>query len=181
MSDALTQASIMSNPPSKFWDFSLDLYNKPEVSEACLQLQNSYGLDVNLILFCLWYGPEIGEINENILQQALQFSHSWKQDVVQPLRDTRSRMKASRQQFPATGNSQFDTLRDHIKLNELAAENYQQQILEAYALADKPTSEKTGFEVADGNLNRFLAAVGIQREAPMNGLLLKIAHALNSV
>ena len=78
----------MSNPPTEFWDFSLNLYAKPGVSEACLQLQNSFGLDVNLVLFCLWFGHKNGKLKKDILQKVLMFSQPWKKEVVQPLRDT---------------------------------------------------------------------------------------------
>ena len=171
----------MSNPPTKFWEFSLNLYAKPGVSEACLQLQNSFGLDVNLVLFCLWFGHKIGKLKKDILQKALTFSQPWKKEVVQPLRDTRSWMKASHQYFSKTNDSQFHELRERIKLEELAAEKYQQQVLEAYALADELPSEKIGFKAAEENLNRYLAAIGIQRETSMNALLLKINRASDSI
>jgi len=64
---------------------------------------------------------------------------------------------------------------------QLAAEKYQQQVLEAYALVDELPSEKIGFKAAEENLNRYLAAIGIQRETSMNALLLKINRASDSI
>lgn len=37
-----------------FWGFSLALYERPAVAEACLALQDGFGADVNLLLLCLW-------------------------------------------------------------------------------------------------------------------------------
>ncbi|NNC63961.1 MAG: DUF2390 domain-containing protein, partial [Gammaproteobacteria bacterium] len=34
-----------------FWAFSVRVYGKPDVPTACLDLQNDYGLDVNLLLY----------------------------------------------------------------------------------------------------------------------------------
>lgn len=41
----------MVNP---FWNFSLDHYKQEGVQAACLHLQDSFGADVNLVLYCLW-------------------------------------------------------------------------------------------------------------------------------
>ena len=30
------------------------LYAQPGVADACLKLQDEFGLDVNLVLFCIW-------------------------------------------------------------------------------------------------------------------------------
>ena len=47
----------MDLPSSRFWDFSLEIYAKPGVAQACLALQDECGADVNLLLFCCWAGP----------------------------------------------------------------------------------------------------------------------------
>lgn len=35
-----------------FWQFSLSRYGEPGVKEACLRLQDQYGLNVNMLLLC---------------------------------------------------------------------------------------------------------------------------------
>lgn len=37
-----------------FWAFSLTLYDRPGVAEACLALQDGFGADVNLLLLGFW-------------------------------------------------------------------------------------------------------------------------------
>ena len=37
-----------------FWDFSLAFYAMPGVADACLQLQDGCGADVNVLLFLLY-------------------------------------------------------------------------------------------------------------------------------
>ena len=41
-------------PSGEFWDFSVTLYGRPGVAPACLELQERRGLDVNVLMFCLW-------------------------------------------------------------------------------------------------------------------------------
>lgn len=38
-----------------FWQFSCDFYAEPQVEKVCLTLQDEYDLNVNIILFLLWY------------------------------------------------------------------------------------------------------------------------------
>src|SRR3954470_3940357 len=40
--------------PHPFWNFSLELYAGEGVAEACLDLQERRGCDVNVLLFCCW-------------------------------------------------------------------------------------------------------------------------------
>jgi uncharacterized protein (TIGR02444 family) len=37
-----------------FWRFSLNFYRQAGVAEACIALQDDFGVDVNLMLFLLW-------------------------------------------------------------------------------------------------------------------------------
>jgi uncharacterized protein (TIGR02444 family) len=45
----------------EFWLFSLYFYDRPKVADACLQLQNNYQVNVNVLLLTLWcYSQNIG-------------------------------------------------------------------------------------------------------------------------
>ena len=85
----------MSINPKNFWEFSVTLYAKDGVASACLNLQDTFEIDVNLLLFGCWYGFYFGEFDESTLDQALDFSRIWKTEVVQPLRNVRVWMKAN--------------------------------------------------------------------------------------
>ena len=41
------------NSTASFWDFSVGTYRRPGVADACLSLQDRYGLDVNVLLLLL--------------------------------------------------------------------------------------------------------------------------------
>ena len=59
---------------NNFWQYSVAFYREPGITEACLKLQNQHGFDVNLVLFCLWYGLNRGLLPVPLLQQALVFA-----------------------------------------------------------------------------------------------------------
>ncbi|MDH5394037.1 MAG: TIGR02444 family protein [Gammaproteobacteria bacterium] len=44
----------MQFPDSELWDFSVNFYRLGSVEKACLRLQDQFGLNVNLVLFCHW-------------------------------------------------------------------------------------------------------------------------------
>src|ERR1700689_2436291 len=74
-----------------FWDFAVSLYDRPGVAPACLVLQDELGLDVNLILFCIWLadsGQDLGPMRD----RALDISRHW-QAVIAPLRQSRRALK----------------------------------------------------------------------------------------
>ncbi len=164
----------MTNEPPNFWNFSLGLYDREGVAAACLQLQSNYNLDVNLVLFCYWHGSQYGEINEQLLADAIDFSESWRQHVVQPLRDTRSWMK-----FQAARSSQSDDLRERIKADELAAEKYQQERI--YEFAMQSSKEKIGMRgsaASSNNVDKLLQMMGIERDKMIEDCLQIISRAL---
>lgn len=119
----------MTNISHNFWEFSLRVYKDPEVAQSCLSLQNRHGLDVNMLLFCCWYGTAYGKIPVPLLTQAYHHSTDWRRHVVQPLRSTRTWMKNTGKPGPGT-ESEFEVLRAQIKSVELSAEKMQQQALE---------------------------------------------------
>ena len=54
-------SSVESGPlpqSSPFWTFSLGYYRGAGVSEACLELQDKCGVDVNVVLFLLWLASQ---------------------------------------------------------------------------------------------------------------------------
>ena len=137
-----------------FWDFSLAVYRRGGVAEACLALQDRHGLDVNLLLHCLWAGSrgrrfEAGEIAE--LSAAVG---PWHEAVVKPLRGVRRWLKD--QQYAPQGPA--EALRQAIKARELEAEAIEQRILhERMAI---PPAEGTP-SCAGSNLASYLAATGV--------------------
>ena len=55
----------------RFWDFSVRTYGVPGVSQACLALQDERGVDVNMLLYCIWIGATRGEFSEQLYRTAM--------------------------------------------------------------------------------------------------------------
>lgn len=136
------------------WNFSLAFYGRQDVADACLELQDRHGLDVNLILFCFWAatcGKTIGEKEFTHLRQA---SRDWQAQVVQPLREVRRWMKRPE----LLDREDCVRLRERIKQQELEAERLQQAFLaEALPMEAGSASEEEKEACAVTSLNCLLS------------------------
>lgn len=169
----------MNNQSQNFWNFSVDLYAQARVAEACLDLQNSYGLDVNMLLFCYWHGVNLGVFPARTIGQAWEFSQTWKKEAVQPLRNVRRWMKEQATTHSTFNQPQFEALRTRIKFDELAAEKYQQEFLEQIALANaEPPSANKGQEACNSNIAKLFELVGLENNDLIAIKLRTIAKAL---
>lgn len=125
----------MQNTMSEgFWNFSIRVYRKPDVSQCGLSLQDLYGLDVNLLLFACWHARSSGLCELALVEKALAFSSNWADHVVKPLRGARRWMKTQTQRQTQTENNlakDFHSLREQIKTLELQCEKFQQNTLES--------------------------------------------------
>jgi uncharacterized protein (TIGR02444 family) len=160
----------MPNKPQKFWTFSLELYDAEGVAAACVELQDAYQLDVNLILFCFWHGSVYGKIDQELLQNIIKLSIEWRSGVVQPLRSARSWMKLN-----SNPSDQFDSLRERIKADELMAEKFQiERIANLTLVFNKGRKCVLSNDDAEENIDSLLVAVKIERDE-------KIASALEII
>ncbi|TNE34310.1 MAG: TIGR02444 family protein [Alphaproteobacteria bacterium] len=114
-------------PPSQLWDFAVRIYNDRAVEGACLRLQDRRGLDVNLVLFCVWAAASgRGRLSEEELEAALEASLVWQAEVVAPLRHVRRFLKNQ----PGPGDSRLGAeLARGIAESELFSEHMEIQIL----------------------------------------------------
>lgn len=148
-------------PPASLWDFACAIYARPGIPEVCLELQDSWAFDVNLLLYCLWYGAHFGQLQEAELQTLLIDSGPWRENVIQPLRAVRRWMKTA--SFGETDALRRDrnSLREQIKLLELQAERLQQQRLEALGRAAAEGSGVTGPRAVRDNLLLLCQVQGV--------------------
>jgi uncharacterized protein (TIGR02444 family) len=150
----------MENPGANddadaFWDFSTALYARPGVEAALLALQDVDGLEVNLVLFCLFAGAR-GQSLDGASVAAMQgVGFAWGREVVQPLRAARRQLKPLSE--PLSENGTAAALREEVKKVELAAERAMQG-----ALAELLTPAGEGGRlVAEANLAAFIMAEGL--------------------
>lgn len=142
-------------PDNPFWDFSLTIYPRPGVAEACLALQERHGLDVNLLLFCCWAGARGRALTGAELARLVAAARPWQEGVVKPLRAARRWLKT---QATAPGEL-AGPLRGRIKEQELAAERIEQQVLAGCLL---PDAGEPSPGAAAANLRLYLSAALIR-------------------
>ena len=102
------------------WDFSVSLYAKPGVKDACLELQDRCGLDVNLLLFAVWSavaGP--GRLDAARFRDCVALTEAWQAKMIQPLRQLRRSCQAELTVVPGADTR---TLAGQLQAAELAAE-----------------------------------------------------------
>jgi uncharacterized protein (TIGR02444 family) len=125
------ESDPLDNP---FWQFSLDVYARVGVAPKCLQLQEVYQIDVNLVLFGFWLGHEGWLIPDNaIAQEIAERVSQWRADVIIPLRRYRIDFQPLGKDMPA----KQDPLRRQIKRLEIDAEQVEQAML--YELSRQKT------------------------------------------
>ena len=145
-------------PSNPFWEFSLALYAKPGVADACLALQERLGIDVNLLLYFVWRTNEGHAVSSQEAAAAAAHVSGWHDGVVRPLRALRTDLKADAKGAPGAA---VDRVRAQIKSAELNAERIEQDML--YAL---PRGPHAPLAKAAGrkNIERYFEALKIAAE-----------------
>ncbi len=110
--------------PNPFWTWSLRLYKRPGVATACIALQDRAGIDVNLLLFCLWTGSRRVVLGNATMKAALRDASRWSGSVVGPLRNVRRTLKAA-----AQSSRTLQGFRGRVAALELEAERLHQDTL----------------------------------------------------
>jgi len=158
-------------PP--FWNFSIEVYGASAVQNECLNLQDQFGLDVNLILLCAFLGADHGvALTSGDIASARQEVDQWNEDIVKPLRAARRHLKTIELR-DADAVQAAALLRAQVKTAELESERIEQMMLEQWAnarLAAWPHGKSRDAVVA--NLQALLAAYGVGPER------LVAAHAM---
>jgi len=133
------------------WAWSLRLYRQQGVAPACIALQDRAGIDVNLLLFCLWAGREGRALQGRSLKQALTVTRDWV-EIIGPLREARRTLKP-------IAAADAKRLRAAVLQVELQAERLVQDRLHALPL---PRTESKGVTLAADNAGRYFRQGGIR-------------------
>ncbi|MAZ03027.1 MAG: TIGR02444 family protein [Sneathiella sp.] len=143
-------------PPSQLWDYAIRLYSDAPVAEACLRLQERRGLDINLLMFCIWTAASgRGRLAEAELDAGIAAGARWQAEVVAPLRHVRRYLKGPTAPADARLGSE---LRRGIADGELFAEHM--ELLFLNDLLTRPATGSFGAsergEAAADNLAAYL-------------------------
>jgi uncharacterized protein (TIGR02444 family) len=148
--------------PHPFWNFSLEIYAGEGVAEACLDLQERRGCDVNILLFCCWLGASgRPTLTADRLRAILKVSDVWQAEIVRPLRTVRRLLKDRpwTEALPET----VDAARRRVADAELAAEHVEQLKLASLYMppGDRDRPAETRLRAAVGNLGIYAVCLGV--------------------
>lgn len=80
-------------PQSRLWPAAVELYGRPGVAEACLELQDRHGIDVNLVLLALWLAGEGAALDRTRVTVLEREVAGFREQAVVRLRDARRALK----------------------------------------------------------------------------------------
>lgn len=106
------------------WRFAIEIYARPGVEPACLELQ-AQGADVCLLLCAAWLEKRRSRPSDERVAQLRALAQPWQHDVVQPLRTLRQQWRTQ-----AATDGPLADLREQIKALELTAERLQLERLQ---------------------------------------------------
>jgi uncharacterized protein (TIGR02444 family) len=156
-------------PKHPFWNYSLKLYGADGVQRACLELQDEFGLDVNMVLFCIWAGTDgPGELTADELRECIVRTTQWQDKVVQRLRHIRRTLK---QDNLGATDELVAILRPEVQQAELAAEHAEQLLLAGLVPA---TRAATGISPALANLRAYMDELGVAPDGAAGAAVLAV-------
>lgn len=162
-----------------FWDFSVRSYRTENVAEACLSLQDERGVDVNMLLYCCWFGVTRGQQQAEFFQNVFEFSESWAVQVVRPLRYVRTWMKLAGCHDPRMPTETCMEFREKVKGVEFTAEKIQQDVLESLtvSIVEKDLALADQLGAIAKNIHQYFATVNIITDDFVRERLLTIIQA----
>jgi uncharacterized protein (TIGR02444 family) len=122
----MTDAGTESAQGSPFWRFSLGFYRQPGVADACIALQDECGVDVNALMFFLWFATQKKQITPDQARAVWEQAALWRDNVVAPLRGVRRKLKEG---MPLVARDTAEFFRTRIKAAELESERLEQEAL----------------------------------------------------
>src|SRR5262249_58654563 len=90
MSSVETASAPQASP---FWTFSLGYYRGAGVSEACLELQDNCGVDVNVVLLLLWLASQKRRLAADQIKVVAHKVKAWQVVEIGPISWLHRRLK----------------------------------------------------------------------------------------
>jgi uncharacterized protein (TIGR02444 family) len=142
----------IENAKLPIWDFVLGYYRQPGVSEAAIALQDSAGIDVNMVLFLMWAAAQRQSFAAAEIRAIGEKTQPWQHKVVVPVRAVRRLLKENAPLVEAAAAQDF-----RKKVQALEIEGEQLQLTAMAALcADLPMQPASApADAARANLQAF--------------------------
>ncbi|MDB5651300.1 MAG: hypothetical protein JWL62_2820 [Hyphomicrobiales bacterium] len=171
----MTQIDLYKGAPSPFWTFSLAVYGRKGVPPACLTLQDSSGVDVNVLLFSLFLGSQGRALSAADVGDVVEMIEPWRRDVVVSLRAARRALKEPPAPFEGPA---VEALRKSAKAAELEAERIQQEMLFVSFPSDSTGKAGSGpAKACADNVEAYRSLLGTTFDGPAVATLLEAVAA----
>jgi uncharacterized protein (TIGR02444 family) len=144
----------LDNP---FWQFSLAVHGAPGVDAECLMLQDTHGIDVDVLLFCAWTGAQGIVLTDAHMAAIEALLRPWRDTAIAPLRAARRGIKA----LPQMVDTDVAALRKDVAALELRAEQIEHAML--FGMVPALGSATTAAEEA---MRRNVSALGRAKGVP---------------
>lgn len=144
----------LDNP---FWQFSLAVHGAPGVDAECLMLQDTHGIDVDVLLFCAWTGTQGIVLTDASMAAIEALVRPWRDTAIAPLRAARRGIKT----LPEMADADVAALRKDVAALELRAEQVEHAMLHAFA-----STLGSGGTGAEDAMRRNVSALGRSRSVP---------------
>jgi uncharacterized protein (TIGR02444 family) len=138
------------------WDFVLNYYGRKGVSDTLIGLQDTHGIDVNMLLFLMWMSAQSKSVAADDVKFVSTTSQAWQRAVVVPIRGVRRLLKENAPLVPAEAAAAF---RKKVQAIELEGEQLQLNAMAALAGRLKP-AQASPEEAARRNVKTFEAVTG---------------------
>lgn len=145
-----------------FWQWSNNAYEMPGAQNRLIYLQDDFGFDVNIMLWCCWRASEGESLDETALRAAERACAGWSEGVVEPLREARRNAKEG----PAD-------LYEQIKAAELEAEHREQDILYGLSRPGTAIGRDDMLAAAKNNLALYASLIDAPRRQGYSSALLR--------
>jgi uncharacterized protein (TIGR02444 family) len=139
------------------WDFVLGYYRQQGVSEAAIALQDSAGIDVNMILFLMWLSGQGKTLAEADMRKLGEASHGWQRSVVAPIRNIRRLLKEN---APFVEQETALAYRKKVQALEIEGEQLQLNAMADAAKTASLSAAASTEKAARDNLATFAKVTG---------------------
>jgi uncharacterized protein (TIGR02444 family) len=165
------------HPPfeTPFWRFSLKFYRQAGVSDACIALQDGFGIDVNLLLFLFWLASDDRQLSPGEVKMLDDNVRDWRNLTIIPIRDARRKLKGAATLVEA---GKQETFRNKVKAVELEAERLQQEALYEFSRSGPLGMAASRSAAARANVAAYENVLGLTFPEEVTGLLVGAFQAV---
>ena len=142
------------------WDFSVRVYARPGVEDACIRLQEVWNADVPVLLFALWRGKWGCELSKTDVQEVVDTVTAWQREVITPIRQLRRRLRDDADLLAPELTVGRQVVRKELQQIELGAERRE---LECLAKIEVGTTHEPGSATIRSNLSTYLDFLDVSK------------------